>query len=126
MKYLLLLMTLMSSFAGSQLAVAADQVVWYSTGTSPEVEVSLSGSELIATVWGNIPAVSLQRVNTQLYETYSDLYVRIEDFNKDGVADIGVLSGASLGGGNLCYRVYEYVPLVYSYSNKPAFRWCSP
>lgn len=125
MKYI---MSMFLSFMGLSVQAAnllAEDAVWYSKGNQPEVEVFLQDSKLLAKVWQDIPPIVLQHLNSYLYEVYGRNYVRIDDFNKDEVTDIGILEGASLGGGSLCYAVYEYLPDFYSFKNKVSFSWCN-
>ncbi len=97
---------------------------WYSGEMNPEVWVSIKKSMVIVTVWSNVPATTLQKTNTNLWKDFDDQYVLIEDFNKDGKTDVGVLEGADLAGGNKCYAVYEYAPPLLSFFDKPSMTVC--
>ena len=100
------------------------QKEWYSAKTNPEVWVSIKKSEVIVTVWSNVPATILQKANSNLWKDFDDQYVLIEDFNKDGKTDVGVLEGADVAGGNKCYAVYEYAPAILSFFDIPSMTVC--
>ena len=94
------------------------QGVWTSNSSTPAVRVYIKGSYLYAQAKNRklkLPATKLKRVNGNLLNEYTHEYIRIQDFNHDKFADIGILKSVGYGGSNRCYAVFEYLPKFYSY-----------
>ncbi len=97
---------------------------WHSGNAQFGVWVSILKTNVSVTVWSDVPAVTLQKVNSHLWNAYDKQYVIINDFNQDGQLDIGVMEGAGLAGNDKCYAVYEYVPTRFSYRNTSSMMVC--
>ena len=111
---------------GVAISAISEGKVWYSTSGSPNVTVAIDGTKVTATVWSDIPSVDLQVVNTLLVDEFPNQYVKIQDYNKDGVLDVGIMKGVGYGGSNACYSVYEYDPVAFSYRNDATMTFCKP
>lgn len=98
--------------------------LWHSGNGRMEVWVSIEKSDVNVTVWSDVPVMTLQKVNSHLWETYGKQYISINDFNRDGQLDIGVMEGAGLAGNDKCYAVYEYMPEQFSYRSKSSMTVC--
>ncbi len=97
---------------------------WHSGNAQFGVWVSILKTNVSVTVWSDVPAVTLQKVNSHLWSAYDKEYVLINDFNRDGQLDIGIMEGAGLAGNDKCYAVYEYVPIRFSYRNTSSMMVC--
>ncbi len=103
---------------------SAEGSSWHLDYGKPKVTVSVKKSKLMAEVWSNIPATELQTLNSLLWNKHRNNYVAIKDYNKDGFMDISVIKGSGYGGSDICYSVYLYEPIVYSYNNTPSITVC--
>ena len=100
------------------------QKTWHSGNAQFSVWVSIIKTNISVIVWSDVPAVTLQKVNSHLWSVYDKEYVLINDFNRDGQLDIGVMEGAGLAGNDKCYAVYEYVPTRFSFRNTSSMMAC--
>ena len=121
---ILSIIVLCSTAYGNQ--ESAEGLSWYLGHGNPNVTVTVTvrKSKLWAKVWSNIPATELQSLNSLLWNKHRDDYVVINDYNKDGFMDIGVMKGSGYGGSNICYSIYLYEPIVYSYNNTSSITVC--
>jgi hypothetical protein len=103
---------------------AGRHTTWHSGNAQFSVWVSILKTNVNVTVWSDVPAVTLQKVNSHLWNTYGKQYVLINDFNRDGQLDIGIMEGAGVAGSDKCYAVYEYVPAHFSYRNTSSMMVC--
>jgi len=56
---------------------------WHSGNAQFGVWVSILKANVSVTVWSDVPAVTLQKVNSHLWSAYDKQYVLINDFNQD-------------------------------------------
>lgn len=117
-------LAILALFFSTVVAVEANVEVWHSGGGQPQVVINIDDDVVIAKVANNLTEAILQQVNSQLWSNYGGDYVLTRDFNKDGVMDVAVLSGASLGGSMLCYSVYEYDQPSQAFKTTSSFSWC--
>lgn len=112
-----------SAFASNK-SESGHYKTWHSGNGRLEVWVSIIKTNVSVTVWSDVPAVTLQKVNSHLWNLYDKQYVLINDFNRDGQLDIGVMEGSGLAGNDKCYAVYEYSPKRFSYQNTSSMTVC--
>ncbi len=98
------------------------QGVWSSVLSKPAVKVFIENSvvkaKLLTESKVDLPAIKLKKINSLLLNEYTEHYINLQDFDNDGLLDIGVLKSVGYGGGKRCYSVFEYKPDFYSYSSK--------
>lgn len=127
--YLLLIVTLGAFLTAFSLAAHdryvnyEGQGIWTSEINQPAVKVFIQASsvkvKLLSDSKSNdLPAITLKRINSHLLNEYTSHFIKIQDFDKDGWMDIGVLKSAGVAGSKLCYSVFEYKPDFYSYSSR--------
>ncbi|MEE9445751.1 MAG: hypothetical protein V3V19_08820 [Cocleimonas sp.] len=102
------------------------QGIWSSDSSSPAVEVSIKGRYVYAQFVdeNNFPALRLKRFNSSLLNEYTEQFVKLQDYNKDGYLDIAVLKSASYGGDSLCYSVFNFLPNLYTYDARKSMTVC--
>lgn len=64
-----------------------------------------------AVVWVQPTTGGPQRltgINPNLYQDFNRVFFRIQDKDRDGFSEVGVLSGTNLGASELCYDVFRY------------------
>jgi len=96
------------------------QGVWKSAADSPALEVFIKGSSIYAKLGGksqDLPAIRLRKINNNLLNEYTNEYIRLEDYNRDGLTDIAVLKSVGKRKNKHCYSVFEYKADFYSFSS---------
>lgn len=124
---LLFILVATNAMSNDRYANYEAQGEWYSNSTNPAVKVFIRGSYVYAELRNrkqNLPATKLKRVNGVLLNEYTNQFIRIQDFNSDKFADIGVLKSVSYGGSNRCYSVFVYSPKFYTYKSKSSKTVC--
>lgn len=69
--------------------------------------------------------VRVRRVNLKLLREWGDHYLKIHDYDGDGMNDIAVLRNAGRGGKHLCYAVYRYNPSKGHFRKRKSFDRCN-
>ena len=102
------------------------QGLWTSDSSSPAVEVSIKGQYVYARFMddNNFPAIRLKRFNTNLLNEYTEQFIKLQDYNKDGYLDIAVLKSSGYGGSDLCYSVFKFRPDFYTYEGRKSMTVC--
>ncbi len=102
------------------------QALWASKSSSPAVEVTIKGRYVYAQFIDDnkFPAIRLKRFNANLLNEYTEDFIKLQDYNKDGYLDIAVLKSAGYGGSNLCYSVFKFLPDFYTYEGRKSLTVC--
>ena len=68
--------------------------------------------------------IRVRRMNLKLLREWGDQYLKIHDYDRDGMNDIAVLRNAGRGGKNLCYAVYRYNAQKGHFRKRKSFDHC--
>ena len=116
----------MVAYANERYTSFDGQGLWTSDSNSPAVEVSIKGQYVYARFVSdnNFPAIRLKRFNSNLLNEYTEQFIKLQDYNKDGYLDIAVLKSAGYGGSDLCYSVFKFRPDFYTYDGRKSMTVC--
>ncbi|MGB1012036.1 MAG: XAC2610-related protein [Thiolinea sp.] len=87
-------------------------------------QVSLSETQIMVQV-NNTAAVKVSKVNLPLLREWGRHYLKINDYDRDGMNDLAILTTAGRGGKNLCYAVYRYNPRTGKFRERKSFDRCN-
>ncbi|MGB0849458.1 MAG: XAC2610-related protein [Thiolinea sp.] len=87
-------------------------------------QVSLSETQIMVQV-NNTAAVKVSKVNLPLLREWGRYYLKINDYDRDGMNDLAILTTAGRGGKNLCYAVYRYNPRTGKFRERKSFDRCN-
>ncbi len=85
--------------------------------------VSLSETQIQVRV-NQGAAVTVRRVNLPLLREWGEHYLKVRDYDRDGMVDMAIMSSAGRGGKNLCYAVYRYNPQTGQFRQRKSFDRC--
>lgn len=71
----------------------------------------------------NQPLV-LEAVNPYLYKGWRHLYLKIADYDKDGLNDLAILQSVGHGGIDRCYAIYRYNERQQQFNQRKSFDRC--
>ncbi|WP_298610741.1 hypothetical protein [uncultured Thiothrix sp.] len=71
----------------------------------------------------NQPLV-LEAVNPYLYTGWRTLYLKIGDYDQDGLNDLAVLQSVGHGGIDRCYAIYRYNEKTQRFNQRKSFDRC--
>ncbi|WP_020393839.1 hypothetical protein [Thiolinea disciformis] len=74
---------------------------------------------------GNAQPVSLESIYWPLYQQWRNQYLRLGDFDRDGLMDIGVLQSVGHVGQDLCYAIYTYDQSRRQFRSERSFDRCN-
>ena len=86
--------------------------------------VSLSSEAGIMVRVNQGKQIRVRRVNLKLLREWGDQYLKIHDYDRDGMNDIAILRNAGRGGKNLCYAVYRYNSKKGHFRKRKSFDRC--
>ena len=72
----------------------------------------------------NRPMQFLMGINPELYSSQTEHFLRLDDKNKDGYQDIGLLISMDRDGQQHCYEWFLYEPATSSYREQPKYYFC--
>lgn len=73
---------------------------------------------------GELQPVVLEAVNPFLYAGWRDLYLKIADYDRDGLRDVAVLQSVGHGGIDRCYSIYRYNAKLKQFNRRKSFDRC--
>ena len=128
----LLFLSMFNASANNRYINTEDQGKWIYDQSNPAIEVFIQDSSVYAKIITqskssaseNLPGIRLKTVNSLLLNEYTEHFIKIQDFNNDAFADIGILKSVGYGGGDRCYSVFEYKPSFYSFSPRATKTVC--
>lgn len=74
---------------------------------------------------GESQPVVLEVLNPMLYAGWRNLYLKINDYDHDGLNDLAVLQSVGHGGINRCYAIYRYNPRLLQFNPQKSFDRCN-
>ena len=86
--------------------------------------VSLSSEAGIMVRVNQGKQIRVRQVNLKLLREWGDQYLKIHDYDRDGMTDIAILRNAGRGGKHLCYAVYRYNPNKGHFRKRKSFDRC--
>lgn len=69
--------------------------------------------------------VVLEALNPFLYAGWRNLYLKISDYDQDGLQDLAVLQSVGHGGIERCYAIYRYNPQKQRFNQGKSFDRCN-
>ena len=103
---------------------AVQHEVHFEVSAGLKAVLSLSETQIMVRV-NQGKAIKVRRVNLPLLREWNDRYLKIHDYDRDGMNDIAILRNAGRGGKNLCYAVYRYNPRKGQFRKRKSFDRCS-
>ncbi|PID50397.1 MAG: hypothetical protein CR991_01745 [Proteobacteria bacterium] len=73
----------------------------------------------------NQPPITLETIYPPLYRGWSSQYIKVRDFDRDGLTDLAILQSVGHGGYNRCYAIYRYNPATGQFRSKKSFDRCN-
>ena len=86
--------------------------------------VIMSETQIVVQV-NNQPPVNLHRVNFPLLREWGTRYLKVNDYDRDGLLDLAVMTSAGRGGDNKCYAIYRYNPQTGQFRQRKSFDRCN-
>lgn len=74
---------------------------------------------------GESQPVVLEALNPFLYSGWRQLYLKINDYDRDGLNDLAVLQSVGHGGIERCYAIYRYNPQLGQFNPYKSFDRCN-
>jgi len=74
---------------------------------------------------GNKPAIALESIYPHLYQGWRQQYIKVRDFDGDGLTDLAILQSVGHGGHNRCYAIYRFDPRTNQYRARKSFDRCN-
>lgn len=74
---------------------------------------------------GDKQPVVLEAINPFLYRGWRNLYLKINDYDHDGLNDVAVLQSVGHGGVDRCYAIYRYNPALAQFNPRKSFDRCN-
>lgn len=74
---------------------------------------------------GESQPVVLEAINPLLYAGWRNLYLKIRDYDQDGLNDLAVLQSVGHGGIDRCYAIYRYNPQKQQFNRRKSFDRCN-
>lgn len=74
---------------------------------------------------GESQPVVLEALNPFLYSGWRNLYLKINDYDRDGLNDLAVLQSVGHGGFERCYAIYRYNPRSGQFNPQKSFDRCN-
>lgn len=74
---------------------------------------------------GEMHPVVLEAINPFLYKGWRNLYLKVSDYDQDGLNDLAVLQSVGHGGIDRCYAIYRYSPKLKQFNQSKSFDRCN-
>lgn len=73
---------------------------------------------------GESQPLVLEALNPYLYAGWRNLYLKIGDYDRDGLNDLAVLQSVGHGGIDRCYAIYRYNEKIQQFNQRKSFDRC--
>ncbi|MFI0399292.1 MAG: hypothetical protein ACH34X_09435 [Thiolinea sp.] len=74
---------------------------------------------------GDSQPLVLEVINPFLYKGWRNLYLKVSDYDQDGLNDLAVLQSVGHGGIERCYAIYRYNPKLKQFNQRKSFDRCN-
>ncbi|HPY41630.1 MAG TPA: hypothetical protein PLM98_13995 [Thiolinea sp.] len=74
---------------------------------------------------GDSQPIVLEALNPVLYAGWRNLYLKVSDYDQDGLNDLAVLQSVGHGGIDRCYAIYRYNPKLKQFNKRKSFDRCN-
>lgn len=74
---------------------------------------------------GDKPAITLESIYPHLYHGWGQQYIKVRDFDGDGLIDLAILQSVGHGGYNRCYAIYRFDTRTGQYRTRKSFDRCN-
>ncbi len=74
---------------------------------------------------GESQPVVLESIYPMLYAGWRNQYLKVNDYDHDGLNDLAILQSVGHGGNDRCYAVYRYNPRSKAFNGNKSFDRCN-
>lgn len=72
----------------------------------------------------NLPPVQVSSLNLPLLREWSQIYFKVDDYDRDGMNDLAILQSVGRVGTERCYGIYRYDPATGRFRPQKSFDRC--
>ncbi len=70
------------------------------------------------------PPVQVTSLNIPLLRQWSQIYFKVDDYDRDGMNDLAILQSVGRVGTERCYGIYRYNPATRTFRSQKSFDRC--